>query len=68
LDECHARRSYVDIKSFFVWVLEIRSVVTEKLSGGEAEAARPGDLERSETMDVRVGHKLFTRINLVRYF
>jgi hypothetical protein len=34
LDECHARRGNVDIKSFFVWILEICSVVAKELTGG----------------------------------
>lgn len=68
LDECHSRWGDVDIEGFFVWVLEISSVVAEELTRGETEASCPGDLERGETVDVWSGHKLFTRVNLIRYF
>ena len=56
LDECHSRWRDVDIEGFFVGVLEISSVVAEELSRGETEASSPGDLERSEAVDVRCGH------------
>ena len=68
LDECHSRWGDVDIESFFVWVLEIRSVVAEELTRGETEASSPGDFERGETVDVWRGHRLFARVNLIRYF
>lgn len=68
LDECHSRRGDVDIESFFVGVLEIRSVVAEKLSRGKSERTSPSDLERGETVDVRRGHKLFTTVDFFRYF
>lgn len=59
LDECHSRWGDVDIEGFFVWILEIRSVVAEELTRGETEASSPGDFEGSETVDVRSGHKLY---------
>lgn len=68
LDECHSRWRDVDIEGFFVGVLEIRSVVAEELTRGETEASSPGDFERGEAVDVRRGHRLFARINLIRYF
>ena len=68
LDECHSSWGDVDIEGFFVWVLEIRSVVAEELSGGETEASCTSDFERSETVDVRLWHRLFARVNLIRYF
>ena len=58
LDKSHSRWGDVDIESFFVWVLEIRSVVAEELTRGKTEASGPGDFERSETVDVRRGHNL----------
>jgi hypothetical protein len=32
LDECHSRWGDIDIEGFFVWVLEICSVVAEELT------------------------------------
>ena len=68
LDKCHSRWGDVDIEGFFVGVLQVSSVVAEELSRGEAEASSPGDFERSETVDVWRGHRLFAGINLIRYF
>ena len=45
LDECVVWRSYVNIKSFFVGILQVSSVVTKKLSRGETKASSPGDLK-----------------------
>ena len=56
LDESHSRWGDVDIEGFFVWVLEIRSVVAEELSRGKSEASCTSDFERGETVDVRLGH------------
>jgi type IV secretion system protein VirB10 len=56
LDECEARRRDVDIESFLVWILKIRSVVAEELSTREAEASCACDLERGETVNVWSGH------------
>jgi hypothetical protein len=47
LDECHSRWGDVDIEGFFVWVLEIRSVVAEELTRCKSERTSPGDLEGS---------------------
>jgi hypothetical protein len=58
LDESHSRWGDVDIESFFVWVLEIRSVIAEELTRCETEASCPGDFEGSETVDVWSGHRL----------
>ena len=60
LDEGHARRRDINIQSFFVWILEIRSVVAEELTGCEAERTGPGDLERGQTMDVWLWHSYST--------
>ena len=49
----------IDIEGFFVWVLEISSVVAEELARGETDASGPGDFEGSETVDVRCGHRLY---------
>ena len=59
LDKSHSRWGDVDIESFFVWVLEIRSVVAEELARGETEASSPGDFERGETVYVWRGHRLY---------
>ena len=59
LNECHSRWGDIDIEGFFVWVLEIRTVVAEELTGGETEASGPGDFERGETVDVWRGHRLY---------
>ena len=59
LYECHSRWCDVDIEGFFVWVLEIRSVVAEELARGKSERTSPGDFERSETVDVWRGHRLY---------
>lgn len=56
LNEGHARWRDVDIQSFFVWVLEIRSVGAKELSGGETKASGSGDLERSQTVNVWSRH------------
>lgn len=56
LDECVIRWSYINIESFFVWILQVSSVVAEELSRGKSERASPGDLERGETVDVRLWH------------
>jgi len=58
LDKRVIRWSYIDIEGFFVWVLEIRSVVAKELTRGEAKASSPGDFERGQTVDVWSGHKL----------
>ena len=58
LDKSHSRWGDVDIEGFFVWVLEIRSVVAEELTRGETEASCTSDLELSKTVDVRRGHNL----------
>ena len=58
LNECHPRWGDVDIEGFFVWVLEIRSVVAEELSRGETEASCTSDFERGEAVDVWRGHNL----------
>ena len=46
----------IDIEGFFVWVLEICAVVAEELAACKSEASSPGDLKRSETVDVWSGH------------
>ena len=58
LDKRVIRWSYIDIEGFFVWVLEIRSVVAKELTRGEAKASSPGDFERGQTVDVWSGHNL----------
>jgi len=59
LDEAHARRCDIDIESFFVGVLQICPIGSEKLTTREAEATSPGDLKRSQAVDVwLLGHKL----------
>jgi len=52
LDECVVWRSYVDIESFFVWILQICAIGSEKLTTCEAEATSPGDLKRGQAVDV----------------
>jgi hypothetical protein len=59
LYECHSRWGDVDIEGFFVWVLEIRSVVAEELTACKSEASCTSDLKRGETVDVRRGHRLY---------
>lgn len=56
LDKGMIRWSYINIQSFFVRILEIRSIGAEELTGGEAKASSPGDLERGQAMDVWLGH------------
>ena len=60
LDKGHARRRNVNIQSFFVWILEIRSIGAKELARGEAKRAGPGDLERGQTMDVWLWHSYST--------
>jgi hypothetical protein len=52
LDEAHARRCDIDIESFFVWILQICAIGSEKLATREAEATSPGDLKRGQAVDV----------------
>jgi len=56
LNECVIRWSYINIESFFVWVLEISSIVAEELTACKAEASCACDLERSQTVDMWLRH------------
>ena len=56
LDKSHSRWGDVDIEGFFVWVLEISSVVAEELTRGKSEASCACDFERGEAVDVWLCH------------
>jgi hypothetical protein len=62
LDECVVWRSYVDIERFFVGILQICTIGSEKLATCKAEATSPGDLKRGQTVDVwLLGHDVKRR-------